>query len=542
MYKILLADDDYHVLEYLDKMIPWSNLGFEVVGLSENGEQALEQVNQNKPDVIMTDIGMPHMDGITLIKRVHEQHPRIKSIFLTCYDEFHYAQEAIRLGAFDYILKETMDADNITRMMERLKAELDEALVHREVLYNMKFLIKENLTVLRSKLLERLLSGDTRTMTDWMKKHEQELELDLSHRHSIPVLCFIDDGNDEQHTDSPFQDDTLKFAVDNVISETISRSSGKGFCLFHHDDTFFILYTRDSYITEDQIQHTMNDIRANLRQYLRVSITSIVGNRCTFPDGLPAHLHQLLQASEHRFYLPHSSIIKYHDMDLSSPDEHVVLESEQSEEVKRLIIREDEDGLQEWVHRWEQDITHRRIAPDMVKKHALGLLLDVEKMILSLQDDGSDSVDSALHHQIGQAKTARQLAERLLEALRQYIVRMREINNLPKKTEILKARKFVLLNLDKKITLGDIADHLHLNPSYFSRMFKQQTEMNFTDYVNQMKMEEAKRLLEQTGDSVEMIAEKLGFESKSYFLKVFRKYYGTSPVEYRKGARADQKS
>lgn len=103
----------------------------------------------------------------------------------------------------------------------------------------------------------------------------------------------------------------------------------------------------------------------------------------------------------------------------------------------------------------------------------------------------------------------------------------------------MKAQKYVLLNMDKKITLSDVAEHLHLNPSYFSRMFKQHTNMNFVDYVNHMKMEEAKKLLDHTSESVESIADKLGFESKSYFLKVFKKYYGTSPVEYRQGVRIE---
>lgn len=534
MYKILLADDDVHVLEYLDKMIPWGELGFEVVGLCEDGEQAISSVRANRPDVIMTDIGMPHKEGLSLVKEVHEEHPEVKSIFLTCFDDFHYAREAIRLQAFDYILKETMDVESITQVMERLKTEMDRIEHNHEAWTSMRYLIKENLTVLRSKLLERLLTGDPQTITAWLKKHEHELELESTYKHCIPILSFIDDY--EELLATRFSSDTLKFAVDNLITETASRY-GKGFCLFHVEDTFFIIYARDRYITDEEIQQVLREIHTNLRRYLRMSITSILGDRCTFPDGLSSELNELPDSSEQRFYLSHGSIVKLHEHEFSSNDP--TNEVGVHEEVKRLIIREDLDGLQDWVEQWESHIAAQQFQPNIVKKWALSLVLDVEKMIQSLQEDESDSLDAAAHHAIAQARTAKQLAERLLHSLSKGVTRMKDINNMPRKTEIIKAQKYVLLNLDKKITLSDIAEHLHMNSSYFSRIFKQHTNMNFIDYVNQMKMEEAKRLLEHTSESVELIAEKLGFESKGYFLKVFKKYYGTSPAEYRQGVRVD---
>lgn len=535
MYKILLADDDYHVLEYLNKMIPWGELGFEVVGLCEDGEQALHAVREKKPDVIMTDIGMPLKDGISLIKQVNEEQPKqVKSVFLTCFDDFLYAQKAIQLGAFDYVLKETMDSESITKMMKRLKEKLDKAETNHKVLNNMKVLIKENLTVLRSKLLERLLAGDSQAITGWLKKHEHELELDSTHNYCIPILSIIDDY--EELVATRFSGDTLKFAVDNLITETVGRS-GNGFCLFHKEDTFFILYGRDGYIAEEEIQQAIRDINTNLRRYLKLSITSIFGNKCTFPDGLTNELNEMLESAEQRFYLAHGSIVKLNQIRFSS--NYPLHSLDMNEEVKRLIIREDLDGLQDWVSQWETFISAHQFRPDMVKKWVLSLLLDVEKMIQSMQNFESHSIDSAVHHAIVQAKTAKQLAERVLDSLSEDVIRMREINNLPKKTEIMKAQKYVLLHLNKKITLSDVAKHLHLNPSYFSRMFKQHTHMNFIDYVNQMKMEEAKKLLDHTSESVESIAEKLGFESKGYFLKVFKKYYGTSPVEYRQGVRLE---
>lgn len=532
VYKILLVDDDYHVLAYLQQMIPWKELGFEVVGSCEDGQQALHLARETKPDVILTDIGMPHKDGIALIKEASAQHPGVKSIFLTCFDEFHYAQEAVRLGSFDYILKETMDRETIIEMLKRLKAELDQSEIKHHMLNNMKFLIKENLTVLRSKLLERLLEGDPQAISSWLQQHRHELELEPAYPHCIPILAFIDEY--EALISTRFSEHTLKFAVDNAVAETAGRS-GTGFCLFYKEDMFFILYARDAYISEEEVQQVAREMIANLRRYLKLSMTAIIGNRCTFPDGLTGELHHLLSSAAQRFYLEHGTISKKGQIRFSTEDPFPSIEGMQ--EIKRLILREDLTGLKDWVDQWKKYISKHQCHPDLVKQRVLSLLLDVEQMIRSLQPVHSESIDSALHRRIVEAKTAKQLTDRLRSILNQYAAKMKEINALPKKEEIVKAQKYVLLNLDKKITLRDVSEHLHMNPSYFSRIFKQHTNVNFIDYVNQMKIEEAKKLIDHTNESMEQIAEKLGFESKGYFNKVFKKYYGASPSEYKQGAR-----
>lgn len=535
MYKIMLVDDDYLVLEYLRKMIPWADLGFQVVGLCEDGQQALMMMSDTNPDVIMTDIGMPKKDGITLIKEVIAINPKVKSVFLTCYDDFGYAQTAIRLNSFDYILKETFDPESITQMMLRLKEELDKEAASHTILNNMKFFIKENLTVLRSKLLERLITGDAKAISAWLKKHEHELELNSTYKNCMPILSFIDDY--EQLLKTRYSEDALKFAIDNVIAETLSRS-GTGYCLFYKEDTFFIFYARDAFIAEGEIQQAIREIHVNLRKFLKLSITSIIGNNCTFPDGLTGELNAMLAYSAQRFYLKPGSIIEQKQISFSA--EYPLLHAMDSiQALKRLILHEDLHGLDAWVQNWTSMISKHQYEPDMVKQWVRDLLFEVEKMIRSLQHVELESMESVVHRSIAEAKTVKQLAEWLADSLHKAVAKMKDVHDLPKKEEIIKAQKYVLLNLDKKITLGDVAAHLHLNPSYFSRIFKQHAQMNFIDYVNQMKIEEAKKLIDNTNESTEKIADKLGFEDKGYFIKVFKKYFGASPMEYKRGTRKE---
>lgn len=534
MYKILLVDDDYLVLEFLKTMIPWENLGFEVVGLCEDGEQALTLVNEKEPDVIMTDIGMPRKDGISLITEVKQKNAQIKSIFLTCYDDFKYAQQAIRLNSFDYILKETIEPESIIEMVTKLKAELDNEERKEKVLSNMKGLIKENLTILRSKLLERLLQGNPEDIIDWLTLHEDELELDFSaFKNCLPILCFIDDY--EELVGGNYSDGSLKFSIDSVITNTLSHSS-KGFCLFYKEDMFFILYSSNQFVSEEQIYRVLRDIQTNLRTALNTSITAIIGDSCAFPNDLTAELNEMIESVDQRFYLESGSISEKKQT-IFSTENLFTSYVDMTQTVKSFIIKEDEDGLKKWVIHLTTLFVEKKYNPKIVKKFVLSILFEVEKMIHSMQRLESEVTEPFVDESIHEAKTAEQLAQWLMDSLNEGLRRMVVINNQPKREEIIKAQKYVLLNLDKKVTLNHVATHLHLNPSYFSRLFKQHTNINFIDYVNQTKVERAKELIDNTNETIEKIADRLGFESRSYFLKVFKKYCDASPIEYKQGAR-----
>ncbi|QGS69960.1 AraC family transcriptional regulator [Oceanobacillus sp. 143] len=125
------------------------------------------------------------------------------------------------------------------------------------------------------------------------------------------------------------------------------------------------------------------------------------------------------------------------------------------------------------------------------------------------------------------------MEEILNDTLAEVIEKIKETKELPKRNEVIEAQKYVLSNLDRKITLKNVAEFLHLNSSYFSRLYKQETNENFIDFVNKSKMEKAKELIDSSNVTIENISEMLGFDSKSYFIRTFKKYLGMSPTEYK---------
>ena len=129
-YRILLADDEEEVRKAIIRKIDWENIGFQVVGDADNGEEALEKIEQLKPDVVMTDIRMPYMDGLTLTARIRQKYPSIKVLIFSGYDDFEYAQQAIKLNVTEYILK-PVNVEELTEILHRVRDSLNEEIEHR---------------------------------------------------------------------------------------------------------------------------------------------------------------------------------------------------------------------------------------------------------------------------------------------------------------------------------------------------------------------------------------------------------------------------
>ncbi|MBR5361559.1 MAG: response regulator, partial [Lachnospiraceae bacterium] len=158
LYKVILVDDEEEVREAIRKRINWEEIGFSVVGTAENGEDALELAETLEPDVVMTDIQMPFMDGLTMLRKFKEKIPDIRSVIFSGYDDFEYAKEAIRLEAEEYILK-PVDADELRKIFTRIKARLDEKIKQRRNVELLSKYYEESRPMMKDQLIIGLLEG-----------------------------------------------------------------------------------------------------------------------------------------------------------------------------------------------------------------------------------------------------------------------------------------------------------------------------------------------------------------------------------------------
>ena len=178
LYRIILVDDEEEVRKGIIRKIDWNRLGFEVVGDAENGAEALEKIEQLEPEVVMTDIRMPFMDGLTLTERIRQKYPSMKVLIFSGFDDFEYAQQAIKLNVTEYILK-PVNVEELSEILTRVKKNLDEEISQRRDAALLRESYQKSLPILRAVFLNDLVRGTADA--GMIEEKLQEYNVDILH-------------------------------------------------------------------------------------------------------------------------------------------------------------------------------------------------------------------------------------------------------------------------------------------------------------------------------------------------------------------------
>ncbi|MFE5317549.1 AraC family transcriptional regulator [Paenibacillus sp. NPDC056579] len=532
MYKVMLVDDDYPVLEFLSETIPWNEYGLELQGCYENGAIALEQAEKAMPDILITDIGMPRMNGLELIAKLKEQKASLRVAILSCHNEFHYAQQAVKLNVQDYVLKDTLDPKDLEKLLQQFKASLDQDERVQTHQHQLQHIVDRNKELLKEKFIRRTLQQPIMDAGDWLAE-AKSFQLSLEGMECLPILGLIDEYRTAKQRF--VSDDILRFAVDNIIGEVSSRDGSPAVHFAYGTKESFFLFPYQPSLKinpYDAAVERMKQIQAALNKYLKISMSFIIGERCRNPEEIKGTLNGLLASGLQRFYMDEGSIVKkqslkHGDIDLFSWYDQA------STELRELMLEKQTGPIVSTVRHWMAFLKEHSFEPEKVKDWVLKLLLDLKLKLQSLQYFRSTYAVDVLHKEILEIDSLFELEHWLVEHLQSVIALAGEIGERGKRTEVVEACHYVSLHLDKRISLEEVADHLFLNSSYFSRLFKKETGETFIEYVTRMKMNRAKELLDQTNHPVGKICEMLGYDNQSYFIKIFKASVGVTPLEYR---------
>ncbi|WEK55053.1 MAG: response regulator [Candidatus Cohnella colombiensis] len=527
MYRAIVVDDDVAVLEFLERLIPWNEMGFELPSVYTNALDAIKEGDEAYPDLVITDIGMPEMNGLTFIRKLKADSPDTRYVILSCHDEFQYAQQAVQLGVQEYILKETLNVDNIVSIVKRVKHLLDHDHDQRQEVKRLHDQAKDTRSVRKEKWLRSLLSdplGDDQSLL----KQLQEYGLNPKLGHFIPVLWRMHSFQSAMFRYK--KEDIVKFIVENAAEELLNDEpdvlffsySAQEFCLFY---AFKKDLTTNPY---DKLVRVSQMLQKAFSKYLKLEFSVIVGEMATHRAALKQHLSDLLIMADQFFYSDVPVIVKARELNIERTEEDLFLHySDYAERFNRLLIDENR-GIVEAVDSFIQFIKSNRFQTSTVKQFIWKLVLDMQlKLKFSIEYD-----KEKVQQTIGQMININEIRAWLIQFMNDAVVKAEKISKNSKKTEIIDAQKYVQIHLDRKITLEEVADLLHLNPSYFSRLYKKETGENFIEFVTRLKMEKAKELIVDSDRTVEKVALMLGYDNKSYFVKLFKQHFGVSPSRF----------
>jgi two-component system response regulator YesN len=263
MYKIMLVDDDYPVLEFLQQAIPWSELGFTLICSTEDSRIALQMATEEMPDLLITDIGMPHLNGIELIRQLKVIKSNLASIILSCHDDFSYAQQAIKLEVMDYIIKESMTPGLVIKVLEKAKQKLDDERASLSKQENADRIYNRSRRSYRVQMAKTLIEAPMIDEEYWCTEFRQ-LNIDFGERQYIPVCGYIHQYNN--HTERFHSEDTFLYAVENILNELLEQHALPS--TLRYKKMFFLVLPYDMPHREGlQLEAMLSGLRRSINHY-----------------------------------------------------------------------------------------------------------------------------------------------------------------------------------------------------------------------------------------------------------------------------------
>lgn len=531
MYKMLIVDDEALVREAIKDQMNWEALGYECIGDCEDGEEALEFVMREQPDVVLTDIGMPFMNGIELTRELSIHYPAVKVIILTGYDDFDYAQQALKLQASDYILKPVTAAE-LEAVLRRLSTELSSERRQKQDYEHLKRQLTENMPLLKERFLERLV---TSSMTE-KQKEENYTYFEIEWQGAWLIELAIDaDEFTLGFSPTLFDQELIRFGVFNIAQEIMMKSNGTAAFRNQENRVLVLLSGENSEELQEKAMLVAEEIHWAVTSYLPVKISIGIGHPCKLTDNLTFAHQSALSALDYRYVIGTNEIIRISDMERLTRPELLPVVTWESELITKLKTGTLEE-MDEWidtlfamfrVHVIPIDVCHiylQRIVLTLM--HTLYEMNSGMKQVFGEADNpmtmihrfaALDEIEAWMKDLCGKAVSA--------------IYSLREDHNV---LQIERAMEYVKQHfMDPDLSLKEVCKHVSISSSYFSSLFKQNTGRTFVEFVTYERMEKAKELLNMTSMKSYEIAYAVGYSDPHYFSVAFKKHTGDTPTEYR---------
>ncbi|WP_373232856.1 response regulator [Cohnella sp.] len=521
--KALLVDDEINILRNLQAVVPWDNLEIELIGTARNGQQALELARELRPQLILCDIRMPVMDGIEFLGALREFDTEAEVIMMTGYQDFNYVRSVIRYEVKDYILK-PIDYEELANTIKRLAEGIRERSAEQ---YFMQQEWKQVYSLAYEKVLyDRLVDLGVSSTSPLLNLREEESD-NLAF---AMMLVDVADYSKKERTWDEKERKLWNFAVHNILQENLISYGVPHSVLQVRGGEWCVLIERippDLFDREQSLLWAVN-LRHAVQSYLKLSIRVALHPSEVILEQL-ARTYKSLQRSLHLSPAKDTGII------VSERIRGIADTSEQLwdriEEMvtglKRCDRRSTEIALKALNDSFRElpENSFERVAP-IVHYLCIHLLREMRAMEVMTREE-----EIAIWRQIDQHHGIREtllVINRLVDQSIESVMKKKTSDVL-----MLSARDYIERNLSMELSIDMLADYLGISGSYFSLLFKQHIGETFVEYVTKQRMEMAKSLLALSDKSVTQVGQMVGYVERRYFTRVFSKYTGMLPSEFR---------
>lgn len=543
MLKIFLAEDEVVVRETIKRMIPWEELGFELVGEAADGEMALPLLIRQQPDLLITDIKMPFMDGLTLARLAKKEIPGLKVVILSGYDDFNYAKQAIGIGVEDYLLKPITKNALIERLSE-IRSRYEHEKTQKE--YYEKFQREMQAYEKNSSrdFFEALVGGSMDMMEVY--KRAEKLGLDIV-AEAYNVLIFTmncdEDFSGQRDEYSSWEAESLE------LLENFFAGHSSAMLFRSNIFSYGVLLKGQRETIEENTRASVDEIRKILsRQDGRREWFLAVGQSVDRLSQIQKSYHTASRAFSQR-YLYDENILYYDEMETmehpggqAETEDNAYLQKVDVNALNPAILQKFlSNGLQEETENFVKDYFYaigQEPMESLVFRNyvILNVRFSVISFIKGLGCDTNEMESADTEEGLAESGKNMESAIAYAKKMISQAIEIRDQNSGNKNRSILKtAVDFIDSHyMDEEISLNTVANVANVSSNHFSALFSQNMGQTFIEYLTTLRMNKAKELLRCTGMRSSEIAGEIGYKDAHYFSYLFKKTQGMTPSDYRK--------
>lgn len=531
LYRIMLVDDEEEVRTSMIKTMKWEEAGFVVVGDAENGKDALEKIEIYEPDVILTDIKMPYMDGLELARQLKENYPSTRIVVFSGFDDFEYAKQAIKCNVTEYILK-PVNGEELTAILIKIRDSLNKEMEEKRSLETLRESYKKNLPLLKEHFFLDLVHGKVDADTIALKLQEFKLQNLIGS--SVVVACTeISLKQEKRNISSQYKEELyLTLSVERCLEEKLSGIYE--YVLFHSGGRIHMIIALKEAQSLSHLMVLLNHACKECKRIHDIDITVGLGEAYPEIEQAKRSYKEAKAALGYQKIMGKGSTIYIKDME---PLNHrKPMEFLEENELIAAIKFGNKEDILECIHQIFDKMEELKLH---TIEHQLNILSFIHMIVKLLNDTGIDTLkifDNTvdLNDLIISLQDSNDLKRWLLHVcnkISDHIGTDRE--NVTQ--SIINSAKLLIEKFysDPLLSVEVLCQHLHITPTYFSTIFKKETGQSYVSYLTRLRMEKAKEFIELSDEKTYVIARKVGYEDPNYFSYVFKKQFGVSPSRYR---------
>ena len=543
MLRLMIVDDEQIIREALSSMIDYTSLGYEVIATAKNGMEAYDRIRDDYPDVVITDIKMPFMDGLTLARLAKKEIPGLKVVILSGYDDFNYAKQAIGIGVEDYLLKPITKNALIERLSE-IRSRYEHEKTQKE--YYEKFQREMQAYEKNSSrdFFEALVGGSMDMMEVY--KRAEKLGLDIV-AEAYNVLIFTmncdEDFSGQRDEYSSWEAESLE------LLENFFAGHSSAMLFRSNIFSYGVLLKGQRETIEENTRACVDEIRKILsRQDGRREWFLAVGQSVERLSQIQKSYHTASRAFSQR-YLYDENILYYDEMETmehpggqAETEDNAYLQKVDVNALNPAILQKFlSNGLQEETENFVKDYFYaigQEPMESLVFRNyvILNVRFSVISFIKGLGCDTNEMESADTEEVLAESGKNMESAIAYAKKMISQAIEIRDQNSGNKNRSILKtAVDFIDSHyMDEEISLNTVANVANVSSNHFSALFSQNMGQTFIEYLTSLRMNKAKELLRCTGMRSSEIAGEIGYKDAHYFSYLFKKTQGMTPSDYRK--------